>query len=266
MAKKKPKQTKISIIIPVSALVPESIDHRREAIQHALRDFYKDVEVIIVEQSMSGETNFETFGKDARYIRIEHPVFNKPWCCNVGVRNANGEYVVLCDADMYSRNPIWDQLYEWMKSKNYPWAFAWNRLVYTNQSQRNTVLHSGARPGLKHVTPQRGYSEGGLLCLRKNFYYAIGQANEFFQELGGPDNEIVRRCMNASNYIYPMFSLLVYHLHHPQRKKSSRATRKTNIKYLKMTQNSPGKTIEWLTNQDQGNYHGPLICRKGFME
>jgi len=254
-------KTKLSIIIPVSSLVPESVPARLEAIQAAIKHFYKNIEVIIVEQSLDGRYCFLPFLKNVTKIELRNPVFNKSWCCNVGVKASTNGYVVIAESDMFSRDVIWERLLNWMIENNHKWAFAWSRLIMTNFDQRKRILAGASMPGLSHITPKRGYAEGGLVCFKKSFYNKIGMMNECLVELGGIDNEIVRRCMQLSNFSYPMFQAQIYHLKHPQRKKSSRPTRRKNIIKLRKTNKQTPKAIEWLVKQDQGNRVCPLSDR-----
>jgi hypothetical protein len=264
-------KTPISIVIPVSSLVPESVGHRLEAVQAAVKDFYHGVEVIVVEQSLDGSYYFLPKLNGVKKIELKNECFNKGWCCNVGVKASTRDYVVIADSDMCSRDVMWDRLHKFMVENKHKWAFAWSRLIKTKPGQRVKVLSGIDMPGLPHTTPQRGLHEGGLVCIKKSFYYEIGQMNEHMRNVGGIDNEIIRRCMCASEYVYPIHNALVYHLFHPQRHKSSwkwlgKNTRKENIKILKKVQNSPTEAIDWMTKQEMGNPRYPLVDRKGFME
>jgi hypothetical protein len=257
---KHPK-TPISVIIPVSSLVHKAISKRLETIKRAVRDFYQGVDVIVVEQSFDGKFYFLPHLEGVKKIELKHPVFNKGWCLNVGARQAPNNYLVFADADMYARDVCWSRLYQWMK-QGYLWSFAWNRLIYTDIYQRDQIFrYNKSMPGLPYTTPKPGYSEGGLVCFYKPFFYEIGQYNECFTELGGIDNEIILRAKSVYKF-YPMFPLVVYHMTHPQVKKSSRPTRKANIRRLKQTRNRTGEMIEWLKEQNQGGMNGPLSDRK----
>lgn len=254
------KKTELSIIIPVCDLVPEAVESRIKALNLALKNFYINVEVIIVEQVLSEKTCFLNRLNGGKKIRIEYPVFNKPWCINVGVKNASFDHIVIADCDMYSTNAYWPKLLDWMKINDFNWGFAWNRLVYTDRKQADVVLSNGCFPGLRYETPRRGYSEGGLVCFNKSFFYSIGCCNEMFQELGGPDNEIILRARSVEPS-YAMFPALVYHIHHKQRKKSSRPTRGRNRELLRVTGRDPMKIINWLKSQNMGS-DNPLVARK----
>lgn len=256
----------ISVVIPVSSLVPESVPARLETLQLALRHLYRNVEVIVVEQSLDGSFYFlPKLDNKIKKIELRNPVFNKGWCLNVGVANAKNNYIVLTDCDMYARNYDFDMLLYWMKSNRYQWAFAWNRLIYTNQEQKKLILDGNMKPGLSYCTPTPGYSEGGLVCVSKDFYAKVGKMNECMIELGGIDNEFIARCKYLTENQYPMYPFTIYHLFHPQRRKSSRPSRGKNIQILKKSRQDHTATIDWLCAQNQG-CSTPLSDRKGFLE
>lgn len=260
----------ISIVIPVASLVAESIPFRIEALQHALCYFYKDVEVIIVEQSLDGKFYVLPSLKNCKHktdklIEIKYKTFNKSWCINVGVDAAKYDNIVICDCDMYARPYPWGELLSWINRNGNEWGFAWDRLMYVSEKQRLRVLSGANLLQSRYVVPTSGYHEGGMVFVKKDFFYKIGQANECFQELGGMDNDFAFRC-GVTTKTYPMFPCVIHHIWHHQTPKKNRPTRRQNIKTLKRTHALPTESIKWLTEQDQGNVDSPLIARKEFLE
>ena len=248
----------VSVIIPVSALVMKAVSKRLEALQRAIKDMYTGVEVIVVEQSLDGKFYFLPHLKGVRCIELRHPVFNKGWCLNVGAKKAKNDYLVFADADMYAKASYLKQFKAWMSNSGRLWAFAWNRLIYTNRQQRYVALNNnGGLHGLPHETPRRGLSEGGLVGFYKPFFYGIGQYNECIVELGGIDNEIIVRAYNKTK-TYDMFNQTVFHLWHPQIPKRSRPTRAQNIKIIKRLKKNVLGGTQWLCKQKQGDENGPL--------
>lgn len=248
----------VSVIIPVSALVMKAVSKRLEALQRAIKDMYTGVEVIVVEQSLDGKFYFLPHLKGVRCIELRHPVFNKGWCLNVGAKKAKNDYLVFADADMYAKASYLKQFKAWMSNSGRLWAFAWNRLIYTNRQQRYVALNNnGGLHGLPHETPRRGLSEGGLVGFYKPFFYGIGQFNECIKELGGIDSEIIIRAYNRTK-TYDMYNQTVYHLWHPQIPKRTRPTRAKNIKIIHKLKKNVFRGIEWLSGQKQGDENGPL--------
>ena len=248
----------VSVIIPVSALVMKAVPKRLEALQWAIKDLYQGVEVIVVEQSLDGKFYFLPHLKGVRCVKLNYPVFNKGWCLNVGAKHAKNDYLVFADADMYVKQSYLKQFKEWMSVSGRLWAFAWNRLIYTNCQQRYVAINNnGGLHGVKHETPRRGLSEGGLVGFYKPFFNGIGQYNECIKELGGPDSEIIIRAYNKTKTYY-MYNQTVYHLWHPQIPKRTRPTRAQNIKIIHKLKKNVFRGIEWLSEQKQGDESGPL--------
>ena len=251
----------VSVIIPVSALVMKAVPKRLEALQYAIKDMYTGVEVIVVEQSLDGKFYFLPHLKGVRCVELRHPVFNKGWCMNVGAKHANNDHLVFADADMYVKASYLRQFKEWLSARGCLWAFAWNRLIYTNDQQRYVALNNnGGLHGLPHETPRRGLSEGGLVGFYKPFFYGIGQYNECIVELGGPDSEIIIRAYNKTK-TYDMFNQTVFHLWHPQIPKRTRPTRRQNIQIIHRLKKDVFRGIQWLCEQKQGDENGPLSKR-----
>ena len=253
----------ISVVVPISLLVRKSLNKRIETMKYAIENFYKDVELIVVEQSLDGEFYFLPHLKECKKIKIHYPVFNKSWCINVGVAASKHDYVAVCDCDMYSTNYEWGLLLYWMKNNRHKWAFGWNRLVYTNDEQRTNILLGDNQPKARYVNPVPGYSEGGIVVFEKDFFNKIGKFNEFMVELGGIDTEIIIRCRYLYNK-YASYPAIVYHLWHPQVKKSSRPTRYQNIRKIRHCKNNTDMVINWLSQQYQGNLDTPLVAKKEY--
>lgn len=257
-------KTKLSIVIPVSSLVPNSVPQRLEVLQLAIKYFYKDVDVIVVEQSLDGEFYFLKKLDGAKLIPTKHPVFNKSWCVNVGVKAATNDYVAICDSDMFSRDVYWGNLLGWMKEHSHEWAFGWDRLNRTTSIQRDLIVAGRHVPNMPYIQPVPGYHEGGVFVIKKSFFYKVGQFNECMTELGGIDNSIAIRCRFLYDY-YPMYPFLIYHMWHQQTPKKRRPTRLKNIKILKKEKARTQEAISWLVAQRQGNLKAPLSDRETFL-
>lgn len=246
----------ISVIIPLCHLVRKAHKARLEAVQKALEDFYQGVEVIVVEQSLDGEYYFIPRLK-ATCVRIAYPMFNKSWCLNVGAKKAKGDILVFADADMYAKNYPWKKLEQWMNNRS--WGFCWDTLTYTKHDRHRQMVFAGSHPlGIPPEKPCPGLSEGGLVAFKKDFFCEIGMYNERLQELGGIDNEIIIRA-KYKDHKYEMFPFHIYHLLHPQKKKSSRPTRQENIRVLKQTKRETEEMINNLKSKSQGKINCPEV-------
>lgn len=249
----------LDVIIPVGNLVPNSLQSRVETLQYALANFYGrqtgvKFKIILVEQSLDDKlyylpnlperikTDYHLPEIEVRHVSVKYPVFNKSWCINVGFRHSEAPLIMVADPDMFCREDYFTKLLDWMGS---PWAFAWNELYYTEMSDKHMILE-GKDPSVKpHCGPKVGYSEGGLVLFRREYFERIGMANEFIEELGGIDNEMMSRARHHQpfQHNYPMF---VWHLWHEGSQKKTRPTREKNVGICIQARNNPGKMIKVL--------------------
>lgn len=254
----------VDIIIPVCSMIEQSTEERIEAIRYGLRTFYGrqtrvDLRVILVEQALGDQLHYLPRLQDGKgptvfgnatcegvqvfLVPIKYPIFNKPWCCNVGVKMARGENVVISESDMCGNQDYFAELINEMGSRGLRWMHGWNQLYYTNHEERAWLMsHPGENlPGYRQktvkrsndalVAPKRGYSEGGIVFFKKELYTSMGWANEFLQELGGPDNDLAYRAEMAAK-TYEAFPAEVYHLAHFWRKKTANKLRPMNKRII----------------------------------
>jgi len=250
----------LDVIIPVANLVPRSLHSRMETILYSLKNFYGRqsglrFKIIIVEQSLDGKLYYlpnipEKIKLDyhkpeieIQKISIKYPVFNKSWCINVGFKYSKAPHVMIADPDIFCREDYFKDLLEW--SKDYPWCFAWDALFYTEIEGKSLIIDGLDPKVVPHCGPKVGFSEGGLVLFRRETFKKMGMANEFIEELGGIDNEMMSRAREVfpEQHEYPMF---VWHLWHEGSNKSSRPTRKTNVDICIKARSYPRKMINLL--------------------
>lgn len=256
---------KIDVIIPLCNLLPISLSERLLSLDRALHDFYAmqsaDVQVILVEQSLDGKYPYldavvRPDKLKCEAVSLQYPIFNKCWCINAGVRVCRGDLVIIADSDMYCRDSYLEHAGKWFRAQGLKWAFAWDKLLYTTDEEKKTLItgqriQHPAKFGKRFVLPARGYSEGGLVMFDVDFFWQIGGANEWLQELGGPDNELSRRAEWAST-TYEMYPQTVYHLTHPQRPKGQRPTRKENKRVYHSVVTSTHAAVKFLRKNRGG--------------
>lgn len=290
--------TTVSVIVPLCNAIPQTFTHRLEAINHVLNNCFINqtdiaLEVIYVEQTLDGRPHFlpnielkktpvrEFLGN--QYILIRAPrrnpyevtdIFVKGWCINVGVMKSDAQYVLIADSDIFCPNSSISKSVECLSTHS-PWCFAWERLWYTDEAERTSVMKDDylfvekakKYPTIatdKLRTPQPEYNEGGWVLFNRGFFLSIGGASEHILMLGGPDNELIRRAQHASGN-YPIHGTLVYHLWHPVM--ASRWNLKhINLAVYAQTKKHPQDVIFWQSGQDIGNPESPLWIRKEFLK
>jgi hypothetical protein len=268
----------VSVIIPIGdAYNGKAMPDRWEALAFSIRTFYakhKALELVIVLQDtmMPGKVvdvinKFMCLGKRyAKIIPIEYKTFNKGWCCNVGAKAARFNTIAIAESDMWAPKPYLNEITEC------DWIIAWDNLCYTSEVHRKMILSGIAvsndiaeRRGSMFVHPTIGASEGGMVLFNKKFFFSIGGCNEWFEELGGPDNEIARRAQFASK-TYIMHNQTVYHLWHPKCRNLKNPIRLKNVKLYKSTCRHLKEFNTFLSKQQFGNPEAPLRAHKTFKE
>jgi hypothetical protein len=254
----------ISVVIPFcDAFDGKATDQRVEAIDFAIELFYskhKNIEVILVCQ------NSCPLHPLAKIAEIDYPVFNKGWCVNVGARVARGKYLCIAETDMYAAVPFLNDVPPYMAKNGSRWCFCWDSLEYTTKEGRADVIMNDVPPGTgMKVNPSRGLSEGGMVMFERDFFMSIGGCNEWFEELGGPDNELARRAEAVSG-TYKMYPMEVIHLWHPKCREKYRPSRMRNIALYRSTCRHPLEFSAFLAKQDFGNPKKPLIADRNFKQ
>lgn len=264
---KSPKNPKIpkagditfDYVIPLANAGYIDFHHRVKNLEKILKAVPPHVHVVLVEQVLNGKR--ATFERNLKfpshlnytYVKVRRPVFNKCWLYNLGARKAQTDRLIFGEADMYVEPNYFVHLWNVVTSKkDLRWCFGWCRILYHN------VTGTGYE---RVVKPARGGAEGGLVYYQKQFFWQIGGYNEWMEDLGGPDNEIIRRAERASSKFY--FDWTVDHLWHAKsRLKKSR--RRNRNKYLVWTaRDHPVKMIQTLSGyvEQAGRPAKPLSSR-----
>ena len=237
------------IIVPLCNYYKDSFKYRLEAIRHIYNSFFlkqKGLDKILyVEQSLNGEYPYldkiRHFSMPqypgplkAELIGIEHPIFNKQWCINVGARFSKATHIIIADCDIWARDDVFDRTFRMMRLIGCPWAFAWNRMIQTDEKTRRECIEHGRFPVTnKTVIPSRGGFEGGFVAMERKFFFEIGMANEEMEELGGVDNDIAMRAEFQSGQ-YLKNAAVAVHLWHPRPNTETRRKRKSRIENIRI--------------------------------
>lgn len=237
---------------------------REKSFIFSIENFYKkhvNSEIIVVAQ------DYQLPAIDGiKIIKISSPIFNKGWCINVGVKAAKNEYVYICESEMYSSEPYLNNVSDFMFEKNLKWCFAWNTLCYTSEQQRNQIMQN--MPCIREYNrePHIMKTEGGIVAFDKDFFLNIGGFNEWFELLGGIDNEIAYRAFMRSG-TYQRYKHAIDHLWHPRSEsKNVKPYFTKNVKLCSFTIRYVKEVNAFLAKQDFGNPMHPLCITKTFEE
>jgi len=253
---------KLSIIIPLgNAFNGLAMKERHENLLFALEHFYskhEDTESIVVTQNyIFPSTPFSST------IHLCSPVFNKGWCINAGVKASKGETICIAESDMYGFQPYLNAVMTFMKQKNLQWCFGDTTAIFTTERQRKDIMEYGRCTGTLDKRPPvpDGY-EGGFLMFNRKFFNSLGGCNEWFEELGCIDNELVLRAKSASG-TYEAYPESAWHLWHPECKKH---TRSMNLDLQITTKHHSLLFNAFLSLQTSGDLQCPLSKRFTFSE
>jgi len=255
-------------IIPVANINNDGFNHRLKNLNSILRVIPDFVNVIIVEQMINPiyklySNNLDQLSTDLNLMKklVRFHTFNKGWLNNIGVRNSKTNNIILAEGDININRQYFIGLKDFILKNKYKWFFAWNKIIYWDETLSKK---------LRVDSPRKGMAEGGLVYFDKDFYWNIGGSNEFFQELGGIDNELATRARFASNED-KSFEGTINHMWHPvsNLKKEKWKLGKhhlTNRTIYYQVRNNPNLAIGMLRNMKPGNDKSPIneICRNEF--
>ena len=187
---------------------------------------------------------------------VKHPIFNKMWLLNMGVKRGSSDWVVIADVDVSVKDRSYmAHFLEWMKDRS--WGFGWRKFIY--------LPEPGQEEPERVDWPYPGIQEGGIVAFRRSHWNHMGGANEHIRELRGCDNDIAMRAQYLSGE-YPAFPATIYHRWHPHSKYKKTAYKKQNKSILKYTRQHPEQVIALLKKQDRGNPKGPYCDKCSFYE
>jgi len=263
----------VDYIVPLCNMGGSDCSNRIKTLNHAMERFIdaqKDVKVtvVFVEQILNEVhpaiiPQLKTdLGISIRQITVKHPIFNKGWLYNIRARNAVSDNLILTESDIFVPNDMYfNNLLLWVKKHNTPWAFGWNKICYVN-AQNTDLFFKGNKLNYRDYdrvsSPNPGSTEGGTVYFKKDFYFnSLGGASEFFLELGGIDNEIIRRAQKVSQQ-YLKFPQTIAHLWHPTSNVKNGKHRSDNRTLYHYTRLRPAVVTKFIKSLKVGTKEGPL--------
>lgn len=251
---------KMDYIIPVANICNDGFAHRLKNLNCILRVIPDFMNVIIVEQMINSthklySKDLNPLPKDLSITKklVRFHTFNKGWLYNIGVKHSKTNHIILSEGDINVNRKYFIDLKNFIFSNNYKWFFAWNKIIYWNGNFSKK---------LRIDSPRKGMAEGGLVYFDKDFYWNIGGSNEFFQELGGIDNELVARARFLTGED-KLFEGTINHLWHPvsHLKKEKWKLGKhhlVNRTIYYQVRNNPKAAIDLLKKMNPGDSLSPI--------
>lgn len=250
-------------IIPCANVGGPDYEDRINNIQRIIDELPHNIRIVIIEQRIDRSyTRFkDSIFSDGRtnFVEVYYPVFNKPWLYNIGVRNSRFDYIILGETDCLPEFPqtFFLELYKYIAINRLNWCHAWNRIKYYNADQSQVY---------RDDSPKRGGAEGGLVFFQKDYYWKIGGTNEWMYELGGMDNELIRRAEFRERSA--QFNWTINHYWHRQNRMKMEdwkfaKYREQNRKIYKDVVNNPGNYIKIFNSfkNKLGDNYSPLSSK-----
>jgi len=225
--------SKLSIIVPVAGGDGFRQRNFTQCLKSIEDQTYKDYEVIIVEQTLDGAFYKEYVkSKGMRWVGIKDPYsrgFNLSWCRNVGARIAEGEKIILMDADMVFQENYFTEV----ANSNYPFAGGSNLYHWIFHESATQVFLAGRNfnqlytygggshrdPVFRFETFTKGCGYGAVLIFDKKWYWEeFGGYPEDFFRYGWEDKaaiEIIKHALKVENDTdLPKINYPIIHLSH----------------------------------------------------
>ena len=221
--------------------------------KHRLRNlvYHKD---IFLNKQEDVDINLHIVVQDKK----THPIFNKQWLCNIGVRDSTTDHIIIADLDVYIQNndKYLSMCMHIIKALNLRWAFLWNKVKYMTEDGLSYTRHDWPEPFV---------NEGCIVYFQRSLWEEMGGANEWIRELRGPDNDLALRAryLTGTHYGLP-FELI--HSWHPISPMKRSKFKKNNLEILKYTRKHPEEVIKLLKKQNWGNINAPYCDNMSFYE
>lgn len=216
----------ISYIIPLCNLGDEDFNSRLKSLNYYINTFLRNqkgvtIELIIVEQVV--DKNLSTYrsfinSSTIKIINVSYPIFNKGWLINIGVKNSSYNNIIVSDVDTICRGKTYlKDFIKYINSNSLSWCIGWKKIFYLSLESKENLFYTNKlvlNDYERYSRVTKGGAEGGIVYFKKEFLVSkLGGYNELFQELGGIDNEIIRRAEFLTKS-YNVFSRVLIHLWH----------------------------------------------------
>lgn len=210
---------KFDFIVAIHDNQNNDYDCRLRNLQFIIDSISNDLHMILIEHVKSNqERNFGEklhFRDNVTYIKkIYDGEFNKGWLYNIGYKHSKTENLILGEADINIPPLYLSKIDDFInKNNNIEWFICWDFIYYLDKDLFGYRLKTDRRGSLA----KKPGAMGGLVYFKKSFYERIGGANEWFERIGGIDQDLCRRADYFSGYFKRMPGI-IYHYWHPVNK------------------------------------------------
>lgn len=170
------KDALVSVIIPVYNVE----EYLEECINSVLNQTYKNLEIILIDDSSTDESFsicLNKAKKDERITILRNKI-NKGQSAtrNRGIRHANGKYIYFLDSDDYVRDDLFQSIIPYMEKNNLEMCYfsanvlidgeglSWNMNAYTKKSEYKI---SNGKEILKSLNKNKEYSPQNCMFITR---------------------------------------------------------------------------------------------------
>ena len=237
---------KLSVIIPYT-FGDDVREKNLSDLTYAIVDqTFTDYELIIVEEVIGDNKERAAFQGVHRYITLrDSRKFNKSWCINVGVKNAQSDNVLVLDADMTFGKDYFERVMD----------FASTHPKFFNGFDIIRLLPGKDNPKLRVLPFKNQAIIGGAWFTNKKFFFdELGGFSEDYFGYGGEDNDTGERAKYIlPGEVIPALPYMITHQYHDWHKPDG-AMPLNPIRYtlLNKTKQDPGAVIKLLKAKQLG--------------
>lgn len=199
-----------SVIIPFSKGDPERLEGLHIMLECIKKQTFRDFELIFVEMTRDGTSTYLPYTPDKFILLPYDGIMNKSWVCNVGVRAAEGERLIMLDADSQFDETYFQRLLDFHESSKKPFFVGWEFC---------RMLAGRDEPTERLIVAKDMKAAAHAWFVTKEFYWLIGGMNEKYFGYGAEDQDFWERAKHRLRD-WPIFMKgeiqHTYHHYHPK--------------------------------------------------
>lgn len=243
---------RLSVIIPYTygdSLREEGLKHLINSIEAQI---FKDFELIIPEQVKSNDTSKFIHKCDKLILLKCNEKFNKSWCINVAMKQANTNNILILDADILFGKDYFSKVMEFKQHHSF---FSAYKVIILLPGKSNPIT----RIRFQHDIHAMG---GGWFTDRNFFFNELGGMNENYFGYGGEDNDIYYRARYVLKMPIPELDYSITHQYHDwHRPDGANPLNPNRLIILKKAEKNPREITNKLKEANLGNPNRPTLIQ-----
>ena len=242
---------KLTVVIPYTHGDEQRQQNLLNLLSTIAAQTFTDYELIIVEEVIGDNTEKAPYNAAYKYFTLrDNRKFNKSWCINVGIRNANGDGILVLDADMTFKRDYFEKVVTF--SKQYPKFF--NGFNYI------TLLPGKDNPVCRVLPYNNQAIIGGAWYTSKKFFFEeLGGFNEDYFGYGGEDNDTGERAKFLLKNVPELIYSITHQYHDWHKPDGANPLNPDRTILLSKAKQDPSGVISKLKSKQLGNILYPTL-------